>query len=260
MRKLPWGLNHDPKRSFPKKVGGFGAPASPTPVEFLDSAIRATDQGYLAACGGFSAAVRQTTFIRFTCGNSAIPDGYMIDPYPQWCVGKVIDGNKADDNVGVNSAQSILKASQQLGIVPSSLPIVQISADAASINAAMLKGPVCFAFMCHDGFLPENLGPQGSVAEAMGPTAMDCMKGHLICGIGIMPSSDPNDKDPLLYLAETWSERVGMKGFCYCHLSEMVTCLLENPYMIEGWDPVADRGWESSVVSYQQVADQMVQF
>ena len=253
--KGPWGLNINANRVLPKRRYGFGEGQPLKPMEYLEAAVRATDQGILAACGGFSRAVAMTTFIRFKLGNEAIPDGHLVDPLAMWEVAKEVDGNKAGDNVGVNSAQSILIAAKKLNILPDSVPLGTIGADAASINGALLRAPICFAFACHAGFLPAALGPAGQVAESLGPNALDfMMRGHLMACIGIMPSPDPVDKDPLLYYADTWSERIGFHGFSMSHLSEMQSCLLELPWEPYGWDPGQNRGWEKKVVSYDDIA------
>jgi hypothetical protein len=157
-------------------------------------------------------------------------------------------------NTGVSSAKVILQAGIDVGLFPS-LPIHQVDIGADTINETLQKYPMCFAFACHKGFFPENLGRYGEVAEALGPTILDFLSGHLISCIGMVKNIiNPKDLEPIIYLAETWSSRVGYKGFCLCHWSEMASCLLENPWVMEGWNPVEQREWENHVVTYDWIA------
>ena len=257
--KGPFGLRFDANRILPKRQMLLSTPLL-QPVEYLENVIRATDQGILAACGGFSRAVALTTYIRSRLGNDAIPSGYLIDPITMWERAKELDGENKNENIGVKSAKSILDACIDLKILPNVLT-VEVKNDQASINSALEKAPICFAFACHKGFFPEYLDDQGRVAESMGPTALDfSLSGHLIACIGLMPSEDKSDTDPLVYLAETWSSRVGYKGFCLCHLNEMLECLLENPIEISEFDPQQHDGWKKYIVSYEWITEQMSRY
>ena len=262
--KGPWGVRVSATAVRPKilklgtKVGAIQQ------TEYLDFSDRVLDQGYLGMCGGASHANKLATMIRANpaLGWAALPSGFTISPVDLWEQGKLVDGTPRLENNGVCGAMSVLKGAEHLGLLSltganGQALYEELSNTPEALAGGMAKQPLCCAFTAHRGFMPENMGPNGEVAEALGPTPIDAQSGHLICANGIVASSNPADDKPIMYLNETWGDEIGFKGFQLCHVDEMLQCLIENVYVIHGFDPVNNRAWEKFVVTQAQVDERM---
>jgi hypothetical protein len=255
----PWGFVPKPSFAMPQQPREQATNNDIKPFDWLDYTGTGLNQRWLGACGAYSRVRCFTTHIRATCGLGQMPWGYAIDPLPLWEQAKILDGSKPYDNVGVSSAKIVLQAAIDLGIIPPTTEIQEISLDAKDISNAIQTQPICIAFACHKGFFPENLAINGAVAESLGPTPLDFMSGHLINCTGLVHSASTDDTRPILYNDETWGPDVGFKGGCFEHLDHMVRCALENIFIYQNVDWTKWDGWKKFVTSFANIDKQMIE-